>query len=260
MPMTVTLPPNFGGGQFTVNKLLADGDSNVKLNKSDKADAGYLTFGLSLSPANESGYQMCASSSEGCREGCLFFQGRARMFEAVNQSRVAKTVAFMEQRFVFLEQLRHEAANKSSFAHSKGKAAAFRLNVLSDVFWENTAPCLFSENPGDQFYDYTKHFKRMLKWCDGKLPANYHLTFSRSECNDDQCLDVLRAGGNVAVVFRKALPTHWNRFRVIDGDQTDLRFLEPQGVVVGLKAKGTARADESGFVVDTRRRVSLTVL
>jgi hypothetical protein len=90
----------------------------------------------------------------------------------------------------------------------------------------------------------------MLAFLDGKLPSNYSLTFSRSETNETQCLEVLKRGGNVAVVFRsKTLPTHWNGFKVINGDENDLRFLDPKGVVVGLTAKGKAKSDTSGFVV-----------
>ena len=89
----------------------------------------------------------------------------------------------------------------------------------------------------------------MTAFLDGKLPSNYSLTFSRSETNEAQCLEVLNRGGNVAVVFRKELPTHWNGFPVINGDENDLRFLDPKGVVVGLKAKGKAKSDTTGFVV-----------
>jgi len=100
-----------------------------------------------------------------------------------------------------------------------------------------------------QFYDYTKHRNRR------DLPSNYHLTFSRSEANNDAALEWLAAGGNVAVVFDtkkgQALPETWNGYRVIDGDLTDLRFLDDKNVVVGLRAKGPARKDTSGFVVHT---------
>ena len=51
------------------------------------------------------------------------------------------------------------------------------------------------------------------------------------------------------MVFRNELPTHWNGFPVINGDENDLRFLDPKGVVVGLKAKGKAKTDTTGFVV-----------
>jgi hypothetical protein len=89
----------------------------------------------------------------------------------------------------------------------------------------------------------------MVSFLDGKLPSNYRLTFSRSETNETQCLEVLSRGGNVAVVFRNELPTHWKGFPVINGDENDLRFLDPKGVVVGLKAKGKAKTDTTGFVV-----------
>ena len=100
-----------------------------------------------------------------------------------------------------------------------------------------------------QFYDYTKIITRMWKFCTGDFPVNYHLTFSRSECNDDACKAVLLGGGNVAVVFdSKELPKEWNGFPVFNADTTDLRFLDPFGIA-GLYAKGKARHDTSGFVV-----------
>ena len=83
----------------------------------------------------------------------------------------------------------------------------------------------------------------------GSLPSNYHLTFSRSEANEAQALDVLKAGGNVACVFSGSLPETYLGFRVINGDESDLRFLDPSGVIVGLKAKGKAKKDASGFVI-----------
>ena len=90
----------------------------------------------------------------------------------------------------------------------------------------------------------------MFAFLDGTLPKNYNLTFSRSETNENDCISILKRGGNVAVVFRgKALPTHWQGFPVINGDENDLRFLDPKGVVVGLSAKGKAKTDTSGFVV-----------
>jgi len=123
-----------------------------------------------------------------------------------------------------------------------------RLDGTSDVGWERHG--VIQAFKGVQFYDYTKNYVRMLAFIGGKLPSNYSLTFSRSETNEAQCLEVLKRGGNVAVVFRgKVLPTHWNGFKVINGDENDLRFLDPKGVVVGLTAKGKAKSDTSGFVV-----------
>ena len=101
---------------------------------------------------------------------------------------------------------------------------------------------IMSMFPTLQFYDYTKRANRAA------LPANYKLTFSLAENNDADALTVLARGGTVAAVFRKALPdTYWG-YPVIDGDEHDLRFLDPAGVVVGLKAKGNAKRDQSGFV------------
>ena len=35
----------------------------------------------------------------------------------------------------------------------------------------------------------------------------------------------------------------------VDGDDSDIRHLDPQGVIVALYAKGNARKDTTGFVV-----------
>ena len=83
---------------------------------------------------------------------------------------------------------------------------------------------------------------------DGKLPKNYSLTFSRKENNQDACKRVLSRGGNVAAVFRD-VPEKWEGKACFDGDASDLRFLDPRGVIVALKAKGKAKQDLSGFVI-----------
>jgi hypothetical protein len=95
---------------------------------------------------------------------------------------------------------------------------------------------------------YTKHPKPWLR----TLP-NYHLTFSHSGHNLEDCLEALQHAVNVAVVFTtlrgEHLPETWNGFPVIDGDSHDCRFLDPTGVVVGLRAKGMAKGSQSPFVV-----------
>jgi hypothetical protein len=104
--------------------------------------------------------------------------------------------------------------------------------------------------PDLQFVDYTKSFKRALEHAAGQFPANYHLTFSRSETNEDDCRQVLAAGGNVAVVLAGEFPEHYLGHRVINGDAHDLRHLDGRGVVVALSPKGRkAKSDNSGFVV-----------
>ena len=125
-----------------------------------------------------------------------------------------------------------------------------RLNGATDLAWEGLSPETFTANPDIQFVDYTKSPKRALAHATGKMPRNYHLTFSRSETNEAQCLEVLAAGGNVAVVSSQPMPDAYLGAPVIDGDESDLRHVDPPGVVVWLSPKGAkAKADRSGFVV-----------
>ena len=105
------------------------------------------------------------------------------------------------------------------------------------------------ENADVQFYDYTPNPFRMMEYLRGELPANYHLTFSRKEDNDGWVETILDKGGNVAVVFSGSLPASYKGKSVINGDESDLRFLDAKNVVVGLKAKGKGKKDLSGFVV-----------
>ena len=100
-----------------------------------------------------------------------------------------------------------------------------------------------------QFYDYTKVVKRAYT----KLPSNYHLTLSYSQANKDYADKVYQAvldtGINMAVVSTQPMPKKFKGLDCIDGDQDDLRFLDPQGVAVWLSAKGSGKKDTSGFVI-----------
>ena len=129
---------------------------------------------------------------------------------------------------------------------------AVRLNGTSDLPWEKVFP--MGDFPQVKFYDYTKNPVRMEKFTQGKMPANYHLTFSRSEENEKEALAILPTGGNVAAVFAvkkgQDLPKTWKGFEIIDGDLDDVRFTDPTGVIVGLRAKGDALKDKTGFVIN----------
>jgi hypothetical protein len=99
------------------------------------------------------------------------------------------------------------------------------------------------------FYDYTKIRQKAGRRI---LPSGHRYTvaFSRSESNELEAVEVLRSGGIAAVVF-KDMPKTWNGFRVVDGDERDDLMLDVRGaVVLGLKAKGQARRDKSGFVIE----------
>ena len=123
------------------------------------------------------------------------------------------------------------------------------MNGTSDLDWDGIAPSLVAhgESLGMERYDYTKVPGRRKR-----VRASYSVTFSLSATNDREAGQWLRDGGNVAVVFRKALPATFTidgeTRPVINGDESDLRFLDDSGVIVGLKAKGKARKDTSGFV------------
>lgn len=222
---------------------------------------GFRTFGLHLAPWNLSGFQVCASASAGCISGCLNKAGHGGMFKkgettnTVQEARKRKTAWFFNERDAFMARLVREVQNGIKYAAKRGSVPVFRLNLTSDIRWETVPvtvngveyPNIMTAFATVQFYDYTKHRNRR------DVPTNYHLTFSRSESNDEAAIEWLQNGGNVAVVFStkkgKPLPDTWNGYRVIDGDETDLRFLDDKNVVVGLRAKGPARKDTSGFVV-----------
>lgn len=226
-------------------KLLGTG--NVKLEKGEKK--GYLTFGLSLAPSDVSGYNTCPRASKACRAGCLNITGRGQM-GMVQTARIKKTRRFFEDRGAFMAQLVAEIGTAVKHAGKKNMTPVFRLNVFSDVAWETIpvpgAANVFEAFPLVQFYDYTKVPGRVT-------PANYHLTFSRSESNARAVAAEFATERNVAVVFDKLPDTYMGRV-VIDGMETDLRFLDPAGVVVGLEAKGKKmKADRSGMMVQLTR-------
>jgi hypothetical protein len=222
------------------------GIQNAKTSKGEKL--GYLTGILYLSPANESGVMnTCVGATAACIAGCLKSAGRMAMSNAV-KSRIAKTVLFHSNPELFYACLRHDIETVVLRAKKKGMTPAIRINGTSDL--PKIAMAMSAEFPDVQFYDYTKLPKPELR-----ARANYHVTFSYSGENLPQALGALQNGVNVSVVFSTprgaALPSVWNGRPVIDGDSHDLRFLDPTGVVVGLRAKGDARKQVSPFIVLT---------
>jgi hypothetical protein len=63
-------------------------------------------------------------------------------------------------------------------------------------------------------------------------------------------MKALKMGANVAAVFAGNLPQTYKGFQVVDGDKTDLEMLSYKNVILGLKAKGEAKNDTSGFVIN----------
>ncbi len=223
---------------------------NSKTRKGEKK--GFTTYGIHLAPASLSGFNVCDSSSAGCRWACLNTAGRGAM-NSVQKARIKKTLFFFKDKQGFLAELWAEVAKSIRSAARKNMVPCFRLNLTSDLPWEKikfNGQSVMEAFPNVQFYDYCKSPERMTKFVNGEMPQNYHLTFSRSETNGALALAFLKSGGNVAMVFRKSLPATYFGHEVIDGDETDLRFLDGSGKIIGLKEKGLAKKDETGFVLE----------
>ena len=232
--------------------MLLNIDNNAKTIKGQAY--GYMTGVLYLAPYTTSGHLVCPSASPGCIEACLFTAGRGGM-NIVQNARIAKTQLLFSDRQIFLTLLLDEYVRLERKAKKEGLIPIVRLNGTSDLPWEKFKldACdgnnLMESYPDLQHYDYTKIFPRMIKFLEGKLPSNYYLLFSLSEENEKQARQVLALGGSVAVVFQNGLPDTFWGYEVVDGDEHDIRYLQGQvGKVIGLKAKGRARKDTSGFV------------
>jgi len=222
-------------------KLLSS--NNTKIKKGEKI--GWLTLGLSLSPSTLSGKNFCSFASAGCAAACLNTSGMG-VFPNVQAGRLKKSHFFIENRTDFLAQLEKDIEAGIRKAKREGMRLAIRLNVLSDLPWENLIDMKkFSDVV---FYDYTPNPNRMIRFLKGEFPKNYSLTFSRKENNQAVVDLIAKMGGNIAAVFSE-LPSSYLGRPVINGDETDTRFLDPKGVIVGLVAKGKGKKDTTGFVL-----------
>ena len=229
-------------------KLLST--ANPKIQKGAKL--GYLSFILHLAPATLSGKETCPKRTAGCTAACLNTAGRGGMFKRgentnmIQQARIRKTKMFFEDRAAFIAQLEKDIQLGIKQAARLGLTPVFRLNGTSDLAWEKYG--IIEKFPTVQFYDYTKVLGRKVSHL-----ANYHLTFSSADGNDADVARAVALGMNVAAVFDR-VPEEYMGREVIDADEHDLRFLDPKGVIAGLKAKGRAKKDTSGFV---RRTINI---
>jgi len=226
-------------------KLLST--ANPKIQKGTAK--GYLSFILHLAPADLSGREVCPKRTAGCTAACLNTAGRGGMFKKgentnmIQKARIRKTEYFFADLDGFMKDLYKDIQKAIKFAEKQGLMPVFRLNGTSDLSWEKyevgtTGMNLFQLFPNVQFYDYTKVLGRKISQY-----FNYHLTFSRADGNDIDCANAIAQGMNVAAVFDE-IPAG-----MFSADEDDLRFLDPKVGFIGLKAKGRAKKDYSGFVI-----------
>jgi hypothetical protein len=238
-------------------KLLSVG--NPKVLKGIKQ--GYNTYILHLAPANLSGYETCPKRTVGCTSACLNTAGRGGMFKkgettnTIQKARIRKTKMFFENRAEFMADLVKDIELAIKQSEKKGLIPVFRLNGTSDLSFEKYEVIrngklyrnIFSAFADNIFYDYTKILGRKI----ADIP-NYSLTFSAADGNDNDVAKAIAQGYNIATVFgiKKTLPMpdSYLGLPVFNGDESDLRFLDPKQVIVGLYAKGKAKKDETGFV------------
>jgi len=237
---------------YKKRSLLSDGDTNTKTAKNERK-----TKILYLAPAfqNSTGKTVCSHASKGCTDACLFSAGRGG-FDSVKIARVRRTEFMLRHRAEFLQLLFKEIERFNTLMKKRGTIGAIRLNGTSDMdflYLLEKAGTPVQSFAHLRFYDYTKNpvkwqrYNTMNRLFLGGV--NYTLCFSRSECNQDDTLRVLENGGTVSVVFRGELPETWHGFPVVDGDKRDDLMLDVKGVVLGLRAKGKAKKDMSGFVI-----------
>ena len=234
-------------------KLLGVG-TNAKTIKGDGSE--YLTAILYMTPykvmVDGKLFNSCSMAAiAACIEGCLYTAGRGA-FNNVQTARQRKAEWFYRDRDSFMQQLNEDITKFSAYCHKRGIKPCVRLNGTTDIRWELIKIGdynIFELHPDVQYYDYTKIPNRKVSDY-----SNYHLTWSYSAANakyEENFWDVIRNGMSVAVVFRKPIDmTTWRGYKVVDGDKDDLRFLDPQQSIVALYAKGRAKKDTSGFVVD----------
>ena len=229
---------------------------------------GWMTGIHYGAPAEESGVMnTCPDSTPGCRTSCLFTAGRAEFDPKIASARIFRTVMFVTAKPAFWTQTIKDILALKRAAARRGLRPCVRMNGTTDIPWERVrikgtgtdydGLTLMEAFKDVQFYDYTKTISRL-----DNTPDNYYLLASYSEAMNLATLwQLTDAGHNVAVVFRVCdhqgtcgcpLPPSWSNVAGVNGDKADIRFEDPAGVIVGLKAKGRARDDVAGFVVDMR--------
>ena len=244
-----------------MGKQLFSVDSNAKTIKGQTY--GFLTGVMYLAPSDISGFQVCPLAKlAACEAPCLFKAGRG-VFQKIQLQRIAKTQRFFNEREAFMADVVWSIKAIIRKAGRMNLTPLIRMNGTSDIRWE-TVPVvvdgvtyvnIFAAFPAVQFYDYTKIPNRK------NIPSNYDLTYSYSGVKsfEKYADQAIASGMRIAAVFRSAsdIPATFKGLECIGGDDSDIRHLEPQGVIVALYAKGPAKKDYSGFVIDTKKIIPI---
>ena len=241
-------------------KLLSS--SSPKIDKSNKIQDKYFSRIMYLAPSDlaDGKRTVCPYSKIAmCEEPCLNTAGFGGIYPDIQKARIRKTLLFLDEYDTFMEYLVEDIEKFIGECTKLNKFPCLRLNGTSDIQWEHQKyrgrKTVFELFPNVLYYDYTKIPTRRIEGI-----KNYSLTWSYSEAKVAYMRlfekfivnkhNLNKINMNTAVVFRKELPKTFLGFKVIDGDEHDMRFLDEDNVVVGLKAKGKAKKDYSGFVID----------
>jgi hypothetical protein len=220
-------------------RLLTAEIASPKLAKHESSK--YYTAILYLAGAGDT--RLCPAATAGCRAVCLVTEAGRGSFDNVKQARQARTNMLFDRREEFLTMLRTDIRSVMRKAKKLNKTPAIRLNGGSDLDWSE----IYAEFPTVQFWEYTK--RPDMAVCLNKLP-NVQVTYSHNEHTTNRITGIMLANGiNIALVFdlwsRKGgdLPASVGSIPVIDGDVHDLRFLDPKGVIVGLRLKSITKPE-----------------
>lgn len=234
--------------KLSLLSVMADAKTIKSIRDTRSGEDRYLTGILYIAPAEEGGVNVCVGSSGCCRIGCLNTAGNPATLSIKIASRIRKAKELHLSPELFYIKLKSDILVLDNVAKHLGLKTAIRLNGTSDYDFGKDMEEFIKDQvaKGVKFYDYTKILPKYKKYHKGGL---IHHTFSRSELNDKQAQEVLKNGGNVAYVFfAKELPEYYLGHKVIDGDSSDLRFLDDQmkehegeGLIVGLIAKGSVK-------------------
>jgi hypothetical protein len=205
----------------------------------------------------------------------------------IQQSRIRKTQYFFENRSAFLTQLAKEIRSAIRLAESHNLIPVFRLNGTSDIRWENYG--IIEQFPNHTFYDYTKLPNRRnlpsnYHLTFSRSESNEHYVPLAFDNGMNVAVVFRKDGAKVKRIYTLAeqlankekrerqlanrdpnrpkkpytprkvdlswVPSTFYGKNVFHGDNSDLRFLDPKNSVVALLAKGEAKYDVSGFIVD----------